>query len=231
MEIIFGSSSNIPANEKLKNGYTLFEWVMRQKCVPSFWGRTLVGDNPLTREEVEFLKSKNCRIALVARDLTEVCVSGFDGKSDAECAIEAAKALGVPQGKNIAIFAEIKPDWSVNHNWMLSFAQMLENSGYLPGFIGNTDSSINFNFDRQCSHYIQALAEFGEIQTLYWATEPDLESRPEVWKPYCPSALEPEDIHFWTCGKTTMNQIKADDVYAQEELLERLWKGDYLNEQ
>lgn len=29
-------------------------------------------------------------------------------------------------------------------------------NGYTPAFIGHTDSSKNFNFDRQCSHYVQA---------------------------------------------------------------------------
>lgn len=32
----------------------------------------------------------------------------------------------------------------------------------IPGFIGNTDSSKNFNFDRQCSHYVQATHDVGE---------------------------------------------------------------------
>lgn len=132
-------------------------------------------------------------------------------------AVEAAKALGVPQNENVAIFAEIKPEWSVNHNWMISFAQTMANNGYLPGFIGNTDSSQNFNFDRQCSHFVQATKDENRFGAVFMATEPKFEIMPEEWMPYCPSALEPEEMHLWACGKTVFGQMTADDVYAKDE--------------
>ena len=224
MKTIFGVSSVTPINKKLKNGYTMYDWVKRQKCFPAFCMRTLSGENEITAEEIEFLKSKDCKIGLVIRDLTEAKVSGINGTEDAVKAVESAKELGVPQNEGIALFAEIKPEWSVNHNWMISFARAISANGYVPGFIGNTDSSMNFNFDRQCSHYLQATKDVSYFDAVFMATDPKLDSMPEKWEPYCPSALEPEDISLWTCGTTTFDYIQVEDVYAKDEkVLEKMW--------
>ena len=224
MKTIFGVGSATPINKKLKNGYTMYDWVKRQKCFPAFCMRTLCGEDKITAEEIAFLKSKDCKIGLVVRDLTEAAVSGVNGKEDALKAVEAAKELGVPQNEGIALFAEIKPAWSVNHNWMISFAQEVCANGYLPGFIGNTDSSKNFNFDRQCSHYVQATADVNFFGAVYMATEPKCDGVPEEWAPYCPSALGTEDMHLWSCGTTTFDSLHVEDVYAKDEkVLEKLW--------
>lgn len=56
------------------------------------------------------------------------------------------------------------------------------------------------------------------------ATEPKLDGAPEEWTPYCPSALEPEDISLWSCGTTTFDFIHVEDVYAKDEkVLENMW--------
>ena len=224
MRTIFGVSSATPINKKLKNGYTMYDWVKRQKCFSAFCMRTLSGENKITTEEIEFLKAKDCKIGLVIRDLTEAKVSGVNGTEDAFKAVETAKELGVPQNAGIALFAEIKPEWSVNHNWMISFSQVVSANGYVPGFIGNTDSSKNFNFDRQCSHFVQATKDEDYFGALFMATEPKLDSMPEKWEPYCPSALEPEDMHLWSCGTTTFDFTGVEDVYAKgEKVLENMW--------
>ena len=224
MRTIFGVSSATPINKKLKNGYTMYDWVKRQKCFPDFCMRTLCGENKITAEEIEFLKSKDCKIGLVIRDLTETKVSGVNGTEDALKAVEAAKELGAPQNVGIALFAEIKPEWGVNHNWMISFAQIVSANGYVPAFIGNTDSSKNFNFDRQCSHFVQATKGENYFGAIFMATEPKVDTMPEEWTPYCPSALEPEDISLWCCGTTTFDFTGVEDVYAKEEkVLENMW--------
>ena len=152
MKTKYGVSSVTPMDKKLKNGYTMYDWVKRQKCFPDFSMRTLSGENKITMEEVEFLKSKGCKIGLVLRDLTEEKVSKADGTEEALSAVAVAKELGVPKEQGIALFAEIKPEWSVNHNWMISFAQTLVENGYVPAFIGNTDSSKKSN---SCSLFAQ----------------------------------------------------------------------------
>ncbi len=224
MKTIFGVSSATPINKKLKNGYTMYDWVKRQKGFPSFCMRTLSGEDRITAEEIAFLKAKDCKIGLVIRDLTEAKVSGVNGTEDALRAVEAVKEMGVPLNEGIALFAEIKPAWSVNHNWMISFAQAVSANGYVPAFIGNTDSSKNFNFDRQCSHFVQATKDVNYFGALFMATEPKLDGMPDEWAPYCPSALEPEDMHLWSCGTTTFDFQQVEDVYAKDEkVLDYMW--------
>ena len=224
MKTKFGVNSATPINKRLKNGYTMYDWVKREKCFPAFCMRTLCGEDKITPEEIEFLRSKDCKIGLIIRDLTEERISGISGTEDAAKAVEAAKKLGVPQNAGIALFAEIRPEWSVNHNWMISFAQVVSASGYVPAFIGNTDSSKNFNFDRQCSHYVQATKDVNYFGAVFMATEPKLDGVLEEWTPYCPSALEPENMHLWSCGTTTFDYIQVEDVYARDgEVLDNLW--------
>lgn len=224
MNIIFGASSKIPSNTQLTNGYTMYDWVMRKNCFPSFWARSILGENPISYNEIEFLRKKDSKIALVVHDLVESIISTNQGSTDGRRVINAAKNLGVPRDKGIVIFAEIKPCWSVNHNWMIGFAKTLFWGGYLPGFIGNTDSSKNFNFDRQCSHYVQATAASEQFGAIYCATEPKQEKMPNKWEPYCPSALKQNDMHFWTSGKITFGELEVEEMYARDrKVLDYLW--------
>ncbi len=186
--------------------------------------RTLCGEGKVTLEEIAFLKDQDCKIGLVIRDLTEAKVSGNNGTEDALKAVEAAKEFGVPENKGMTLFAEIKPLWSVNHNWMISFAKTVLVHGYVPAFIGNTDSSKNFNFDRRCSHYAEATRDFDYFGVVLMATEPKCDKMSTEWAPHCPSALEPENIAFWSCGTTTFDLIQVEDVYAKDEkIIDNLW--------
>lgn len=107
---------------------------------------------------------------------------------------------------------------------MISFAQVISANGYIPGFIANTDSSKNFNFDRQCSHYVQATKDTDYFGAVFGATEPELDGMPEKWAPYCPSALNPEDISLWICGATAFDSTSVEDVYgANEKVLAKMW--------
>ncbi len=219
MSIVYGADSIMPANTKLTNGYNLYEWVMRKSCFPSFWARDLTGNACITESEIEFLRSKKCRIALVFRELSEEEISQNDGTAIAIKAVESAKELGVPQNKEKALFAFFNPEWSVNHNWMISYASYLVNNGYIPGFIGNTDSSKNFNFGRQCSHYVQATRDIEQLHAKYWATEPKYYFDPDVWAPYAPSELLPKDMHLWNYGSIDFHSIHAEKLYARDEFV------------
>ena len=225
MALIYGAESKIPANTRLTNGYHLYDWVMRKSCFPSFWGRTLTGEGALTISEIDFFKKKHCSIALIARDFTEENISSNNAVDDVLKTIEAAKRLGVPRNKSIALFAEIPETWSVNHNWMLCYAKNLLNNGYIPGFIGNTDSSKNFNFGRQCSHYVQATRGENQLHTIYWAMEPKYSFDPEVWGPYAPSELLPQDMHLWQYGTVDFHHIQVHKCYARDQsVLNAFWK-------
>lgn len=224
MARIFGAASAVSVETRLTNGYQLYDWVMRMNSFPAFWGRNISGEGALTAEEVEFLQEKKCKIALVFNDLSEVAVSTNDGTMEALQAVEAAKTLGVSQDKGIALFAKFASDWSLHHNWMMSYAQAVVRNGFVPGFIGNTDSSINFNFDRQCSHYVQATQEMEEYGAVYWATEPKSDCEIKEWSPFCPSALTTDKIALWSVGQIKLNDISANVTYARDvSVLEHMW--------
>lgn len=215
MKVLYGVNSKIPLNRKLKNGYTVYEWIVRQKGVPSFCFRTLCGEDGITEEEIKFLQNKNCKLGIVIRNLKEKDISSCHGDREALNAICDFESLNLKIDKKIAIFAEINKDYSINHNWMISFAQTLSMNGYVPAFIANTDSSKNFNFDRQCSHFVDATKEVGEFGAIYCATEPKISSKPEEWSPFCPSSLNVTDVDFWMCGETKIIDTLVDDIYCK----------------
>ena len=53
--LLFGVDSKHPANDLLQNNIEQFEWVVRNKIYPNFYGRNMVGEKCLTREEIKFL--------------------------------------------------------------------------------------------------------------------------------------------------------------------------------
>ena len=59
-KLLFGVDSEIQANDILQNNISMFEWVIRNKIHPNFWGRNLLGENALTKDEIEFIHSKGC---------------------------------------------------------------------------------------------------------------------------------------------------------------------------
>lgn len=218
-KFIFGARSDVPANTKLTNGYTLFDWAVRQNCFPAFWGRPMSGEHSISKEEIKFLAERDCGVLLIFDDLTLVGVAKSDGTADAERAVAAAKKLGVCDDGKTAIFAEIKDNMYVNHNWMLSFASTLKANGFVAGFIGNTDSSENFNFDIEFSHFIVAGGN-----ALCFATRPVTTEHVYKWTPYSPSALPVEKMAFWQNGKKEFNGLEYNTVYTKDEpLLEHIF--------
>lgn len=219
-KFIFGVRSKTSANTKLSNGYTLYDWVMRKNCPPAFWARSISGEEIVTKDELEFLKNKNCKIALLFDELTENEVSSGNGKESAEKAIKAAQELGVPEDENIAIIAVIEDSWSVYNGWMINFAKELRSKGYMPGFIGNTDSSMNFNFDRHYSHFFEA-----GNNAICGATQPKINGEPAEWRPYAPSAVEVFDIQLWQTEEDKYKDINFAYIYAcDDDTLNKMWK-------
>ncbi len=62
-QLLFGVDSKILANDILQNNLSQFEWVVRNKAYPNFWGKYLTGEKCLTKEEIKFIHSKGCKIA------------------------------------------------------------------------------------------------------------------------------------------------------------------------
>ena len=203
-DLLFGVDSSIQANDLLQNNISMFEWVIRNKVHPNFWGRNLLGENALTKDEIEFIHSKGCKIAAVYNDSGDKQTEE-QGKSAGEVAVALAFDLEIPQGS--AIFLDIGEE-SASKDYLKGFAEELVESGYTPAFKANTDAQ--FDFDREFSRGLQTDREIFE-QCLVWAVAPTLSEydsmttthliHPDNWTPYAPSGIKRKDITVWQYGK------------------------------
>ena len=204
-KLFFGVDSQIQSDDLLQNNITEFEWVSRNKMYPVFWGRNLVGDNALTKEEIVFLHDKACRIAAIYMDSGEKQTEE-QGQILAKKIDVVALELGIPEGT--AIFLEIGENEVVSRDFMKGFASMLISEGFTPAFRANTDAA--FDFDREFSRGLQTDNEIFK-QCLVWAVAPSLAEydrvttthliHPDNWKPFAPSGITRQDIAIWQYGK------------------------------
>ena len=202
--LLFGIDSKIQANDLLQNNIEEFEWVVRNKIYPNFYGRYLTGENCLTKDEIMFLHSKGCKIAAIYTDNGEK-------RTEEQGAILAKKIdiraleLGIPA--ETAIFLEIGVDETVTTDFMRGFAKALMVEGFTPGFKTNTDAK--FAFDREFSRGMQTDKDVFK-KCLIWAVSPTVNEyngittshliHPDNWMPYAPSALKRSEIAIWQYG-------------------------------
>ena len=203
--LLFGVDSKIQANDILQNNISEFEWVVRNKVYPNFWGRNLVGENCLTKEEINFLHRKGCKIAAIYNS-TDAKETEEQGRIDAKKIDIIAVELGIPQGT--AIFLEIDENENVTKKYMRGFAETLIKAGFTPAFKANTDA--NFGFDREFSRGLQSDRDVFS-QCIVWAVAPSLAEyervttthmiHPDNWVPFAPSGITRNDIAVWQYGK------------------------------
>ena len=203
--LLFGVDSKVQSDDLLQNNITEFEWAVRNKIYPNFWGRNIVGENALTKKEIDFLHSKGCRIAAIYTDSGEKRTEE-QGSILAKNVDLRAFELKIPEGT--AIFLEIKEKEVATREFMLGFASMLIKEGFTPGFKVNTDAA--FDFDREYSRGMQTNKEVFE-KCLIWSVSPSLKEydhvttthliHPDNWIPYAPSAITRNDIAIWQYGK------------------------------
>ena len=203
--LFFGVDSQIRSDDVLQNNITEFEWAVRNKMYPNFWGRNLAGENALTKEEIDFLHSKGCKITVFYTDSGEKQTEE-QGRFLAKKIDTLAFELGIPE--STAIFLEIGENEAASHDFMRGFASMLLNEGFTPGFKANTDAA--FDFDREYSRGIQRDKEIFE-KCVIWAVSPSLAEfdrvttthliHPDNWMPFAPSGITRQDIAIWQYGK------------------------------
>ena len=203
--LLFGVDSKIQANDMLQNNIDEFEWIVRNKVYPNFYGRYLTGENCLTKKEIRFLHSKGCKIAAIYND-SENKQTEEQGQLLAKKIDLLALELGIPEGT--AIFLEIGETETVTRNFMRGFATMLMTEGFTPGFKANTDAK--FAFDREFSRGMQSDKDVFK-QCLIWAVSPSLAEydrtttthliHPDNWMPFAPSGITRNDIAIWQYGK------------------------------
>lgn len=213
VRLLFGVDSKIQADDILQNNISEFEWVVRNKMYPNFWGRNLVGENCLTKNEIEFLHEKGCKIAAIYTDENAKEIEE-QGQIVAKKIDVIATELGIPQ--NTAIFLEIGESENITRDYMRGFAKGMLEEGFTPAFRANTDAA--FGFDREFSRGMQTDKEIFE-KSLIWAVAPSLTEyervttthliHPDNWIPFAPSGITREDVAVWQYGKEC-HPIKDD---------------------
>ena len=212
--LLFGVDSKTQANDLLQNNIDQFEWTVRNKIYPNFYGRNMVGEKCLTREEIKFLHGKGCKIAAIY-------TSDEEKKTEEQGTLLAKKVdiraleLGIPEGT--AIFLEIGENESVSRDFMRGYAKALMVEGYTPAFKANTDAK--FSFDREFSRGMQTDKDVFK-KCLIWAIVPTVKEydqmttthliHPDNWKPYAPSGMKRNQIAIWQYGKNC-HPIEDDD--------------------
>lgn len=202
--LIFGVDSKFQANDLLQNNIDQFEWVIRNKIYPSFYGRYLTGENCITKDEIKFLHLKGCKIAPIYAEEGEKNTEE-QGAIIAKKIDTLAFELEIPEGT--AIFLEIGENETATRDFMKGFAKALMIAGFTPGFRANTDAK--FAFDREFSRGMQTDRDIFK-KCLVWAVAPTLEEyngittshliSPDIWKPYAPSGLTRAEIAIWQYG-------------------------------
>lgn len=203
--LLFGVDSTVQANDVLQNNLTEFEWVTRNKLYPNFWGRNMTGENALTKEEIEFLHSKACKITPIYKTPNNQTTEE-EGVAEATKAVDIALELGIPDGT--AIFLETVHNKTVTKDFMRGFARTLIEKGFTPGFKADTDAK--YDFDREYSTGLQTDKDIFD-KCLVWAVAPSLAEyervttthliHPDNWGPFAPSGITRNDIAIWQYGK------------------------------
>ena len=203
--LLFGVDSRVNADDLLQNNIRQFDWVVRNKIQPNFWGRNIIGDNSLTKREIEFLHGKGCKIAAIYPG-TEEKKTEEQGQVLARKIDIVAIELGIPDGA--AIFLEIGDNETATTAFMRGFATAMMHEGYTPGFKANTDA--NYGFDHDFSRGLQNDREVFS-KCLVWAVTPSLAEyqrmttshliHPDNWVPYAPSGITRREIAVWQYGK------------------------------
>lgn len=203
--LLFGVDSRVSADTLLQNNLTEFEWVRRNKLYPCFWARNITGEGALTKEEIDFLHSKGCKIAFIF-STEEVKKTEEQGLIDAKTAVDAALELNIPQGN--AIFVEIADAEEATTDYLKGYAEGMGYGGFVAGFKANTDAA--YGFDREFSRGMRLNPElFSEC--LVWAVAPSLREydrittshliHPDCWSPFAPSGITRKDIAVWQYGR------------------------------
>ena len=203
--LFFGVDSQTQSDDLLQNNINMFEWITRNKISPNFYGRNIVGENALTRVEIDYIHSKGTKIAAIYSDNNEKKTE-VQGKKTAIKIDRITMELGIPE--QTAIFFALEDGEQISTNFMKGFAKALIEIGYTPAFKANTDA--RYDFDREFSRGLQTDKDLFN-KCLVWAVAPTIPEyngmttthliHPDNWKPFAPSGISREQIAIWQYGQ------------------------------
>ena len=182
--------------------------------LPQFWGRYVGGDYAVTPAEIAYLHEKHCKllIAYNATGPSDVAGDEAAGVADANAAIAAMKALGVPAG--VYVYADVEAEWAPSTAWIEGWVATLDGSPYGPGFYCNPDSDEEFAAAYDAA-YAAAPQHFA--RTRLWSSEPEPyggsecdQPPPTSWAPSTPARNASGTVVWQYVESCTMAAVDCD---------------------
>lgn len=162
-------------------GQTLFDNITQLAGrAPEFWGRYIGSSFSLTATEAEFLHGKSCKILVIyngAHNSPSSVQGGFtEGANDANRAITAAKAVGVPA--KVWIYADIEAGWNPTAEWFQGWSDTMSSSQYggAGGIYGDPIPANAAHFNTPyCAafHSDPRMQGTGDSAALIFSSEPE----------------------------------------------------------
>lgn len=198
----FGIDTESNVNTLLQNNITLLDWIRKSKGFPYFVGRWINGHDPLTKDEIDYIKSIGSNVIPIIRPEDSLSYDSLSEKT-----VSILKELNFEKGT--VVFLTIGSN-DMPSECLIAFAKGIIDKGYIPGFYADTDSY--YEFDHQFSIAYQD-DETTMKKCKIWALSPEMEEffetrtshnpQPDFWGPFAPSCLSKEQISFWQYGKKT----------------------------
>ena len=234
--IWWGVDSSNTADHKVGKKMSLFEYISEKAGQPpAFWGRYIGGNGklaaPLTSSEAAFLHSKGCKILVLYNGATNSATSvrgGYkEGQKDANNAIAAAVAIGVPAG--VWIYGDTETNWQVTVEWFKGWSDTMYASGYggAGGIYGNCMPTNASGFN---TPYLKACKEDDIMrmdgQALIFGSHPEIthsttaKNAPK-YGPAAPEGLKSRVV-IWQYVEGVFNGFVDEDL-ATELGFQSMW--------
>jgi hypothetical protein len=217
--MIFGVDSLTPSTENMYDGTVFYDYINNCTVQPplaplAFWGRYIGKGNGITAAEATQLHTWGLRILVIynATSNTGSSVQGgiTQGQNDANKALTAAKALGIPGG--VAIFADVENTWAVTSDWITGWATTIagDAAGYVPGFYCNSNNNSSVFADQYCAA-VAAAALPPFPNTLLYSSNPATNGAANFYRPgaVAPTATACQTPTLWqyaiSCYKPSLD--------------------------
>jgi hypothetical protein len=240
--MIFGVDSLTPSTSNMADGTVFYDYVnsctVQDPLAPlAFWGRYIGKANGITAAEGAQLHTWGLRILVIynATLNSPNSVQGGvpEGQNDAQIALQAAKALGIPTG--VAIFADVENTWAVTSDWITGWATTIaaDPSGYVPGFYCNSNKANSVFAASYCTAV--AAAVFPAFpNTLLYSCNPANQGAANFYRPgaVSPTATDCQTPTLWqyalSCYQPSLNpktdpNFTVDLDCADDSLLAVMW--------
>lgn len=185
---------------------------------PEVWGRYL-GDKEgvstgMDSNEVNYLHDKDIRLLFIYNHLTDA--TGYDnGVTHANKAIDLAKDLDIPD--DVAIFADIEPDYPIDSKFIEGWHDTLADSDYIPAIYGV------FNEDSELFNAYNSTDKSIKDKTVLWTAYPQEEITAKENAPeFHPQGPDESLLYGWQYALDAQ-ECNIDTNLFSKEMLDYLW--------